>query len=118
MAENVPIVIPDGSDDDDRAKEAPHEEEDSSESDSDSEADLESETPEASDLTNAITSATYDRLCVVLTELCEESSDVARRVTEKLLHSFDRGTKRRRVYEVCRHCKEEYDALNNDDGDC
>ncbi|KAK4993777.1 hypothetical protein LTR66_005899 [Elasticomyces elasticus] len=115
MAETAPIVIPDGSDEDDRAEDATHEEEDPSESDS--EADLESETPEASDLANAISSATQHRLRVVLTELCEESSDASRRVTEKLLHSFDRGTKRRRVYENCRNCKEEYDALNNDDGD-
>ena len=116
MPIDAPVIILDGSDQENHPEEEEAEAE--VEIEEPSEWGRESETPEESTISDAINSATKRRLQTVLSELYTESPDAARRISKKLLYPFDRGTKRRRVYEICRNCKEEYDALNNDDGDC
>lgn len=68
----------------------------------------------STELHKAIQSATPDRLESVLCSLCNDSREAATLASQLLLI----GSKKRKRYEVCKNCDEEFDIEENGDQAC
>ena len=76
-------------------------------------------TPEAvaSTLHDAIASADHKRLQGILQHLCQTNSAAMDLVTSELMAPLPNGTMRK-MYEVCKNCRQEFNVITNTEGDC
>ncbi|KAK5693398.1 hypothetical protein LTR97_009967 [Elasticomyces elasticus] len=84
-----------------------------------SDPDAPSPPPEPASVDDAIANATSERLRIALRALCREN-EVARETASRILlvSASATATGKRKRYETCKNCKEEYDVQVNEKGFC